>query len=129
MPREGNVHTLENKVSWEPHGRIAQCPVTRKKKASEKGACSCREGNVRPVLLEKKRSVEVWHQNRSIPMAIWTCKTKPSSEKTQVALGHGASWGYVDGWKTRRRRGKTGWRWRTRGARVTVAGWVGSGME
>jgi len=43
--------------------------------------------------------------------------------------GAGASWGYVDGWKTRRRRGKTGWRWRTRGARVTVAGWVGSGME
>ena len=59
MPREGNVHTLENKVSWEPHGRIAQCPVTRKKKASEKGACSCREGNVRPVLEKKtqRRSV------------------------------------------------------------------------
>ena len=42
---------------------------------------------MRPVLLEKKRSVEVWHQNPSIPIAIWTCKTKPSSEKTQVALG------------------------------------------
>ena len=113
------MHTLENKVSWEPHGRIAQCPVTRKKKhqrreraAAEKGTC-----------------VEVWHQNPSIPIAIWTCKTKPSSEKTQVALGRGASWGYVDGWKTRRRRGKTGWRWRTRRARVTVVGWVGSGME
>ena len=98
---------------------------------------SIREGSVQLQRRErapsptrkKKRSVEVWHQNPSIPIAIWTCKTKPSSEKTQVALGHGASWGYVDGWKTRRRRGKTGWRWRTRGARVTVAGWVGSGME
>ena len=47
MPREGNVYTLENKVSWELHGRIAQCPVTRKKKnkrkeraVAEKGTCA-----------------------------------------------------------------------------------------
>ena len=128
MPREGNVHTLENKVSWEPHGRIAQCPVTRKKSIRE-GSVQLQRREHAPSPTRKKRSVEVWHQNPSIPIAIWTCKTKPSSEKTQVALGRGASWGYVDGWKTRRRRGKTGWRWRTRGARVTVAGWVGSSME
>ena len=103
---------------------------------------SIREGSVQLQRRErapsptrkKKRSVEVWHQNPSIPIAIWTCKTKPSSQKTQVGLERGASWGYVDGWKTRPRSGwhtggKTGWRWRTRGARVTVAGWVGSGME
>ena len=90
MPREGNVHTLENKVSWEPHVRIAQCPVTRKKSIRE-GSVQLQRRERAPSPTRKKSSFEVWHQNPSIPIAIWTCKTKPSSEKTQVALGRGAT--------------------------------------
>ena len=53
MPREGNVHKLENKVSWNRMEESLSAQLLEKK-ASEKGACSCREGNVRLVLLEKK---------------------------------------------------------------------------